>query len=174
MQVPPIFKVLALAASIAAASAVGFGATRSSFEAYEKSAQVAQSLHAGCYFKAPAKDDNPDIGSMAPKFFVAFVLGRNAIRHPRQIFDHDPWANLQPLLSNYEYQYLPSAARDDVIHTILIRQPEAIWDLERLRSDLDRYALFWAFDDGSGYLTMSNVRQGRSDGKSLKKAKSYT
>lgn len=164
MFVPKIFKALALSVAIASVSVVGFGATRSAIEAYEKAEQVVISMQEGKYFKAPASDADVDLSVMAPKFIVAFVLGKNAIKLPRQVHDYNPLGKLTSLLSSCEYAIKKSISDDGLVHVLVIRVPDTMWDIEQTIHSVRSHALVYAIDDGSGYFSSANTFRALSKG----------
>ncbi|OQX33665.1 MAG: hypothetical protein B0D91_13890, partial [Oceanospirillales bacterium LUC14_002_19_P2] len=71
---------------------------------------------------------------------------------------------LQPLLKNLsDFEYSCAIDKTNKAYytaAIWVVEPKAPDEIEKLKNILDEYAVFYAFNDGTGFVSMNNARMG--------------
>lgn len=159
------FAASVLALAIVSAAVPGYKAVASVDLAYKQAVEIAQVLdHGRPTLKPMQKEkDLPDVP--VGKFIFAFVTGADCVLNKVRRQPSDPWGTLQKQLGSFEWGRVASIYPPDLnIIPIVIKVPEAVWELPDLIDLLKRHSLFYSVDDGSGYFSNTNTFFGSSKG----------
>ncbi len=103
-----------------------------------------------------AKDKKPDVSIDYSKMVMVIAMEATLARSGRRI------GGLEPLLKELDsYKYCCTSMTENLAYKIAglwVVQPTMPNEIKKLKAILDKFAMSYAFSDGSGFMTRNNFR----------------
>ncbi|AWY02555.1 hypothetical protein A8139_21415 [Marinomonas primoryensis] len=103
-----------------------------------------------------AEDTKPDVSIDYSKMVMVIAMEATLARDGRRI------GGLELLLTELgSYQYCCTSMTEHSVYKIAVLwvvQPSMPYEIDELKAILDKFAMSYAFSDGSGFMTLNNFR----------------